>query len=485
MSKKQKTIEELLEEAFVPEEEQPYRVPKNWVWTYVDTIAQEIKNGTTVKQNKDGLGVKVTRIESVQNNEIDLNRIGYIEEVSSVKEKDYYQPNDIVLSHINSIEHVGKTALIKGSDLPLVHGMNLLKIGLFKEKVAPEYAQYYMRSYQFRKDVRERVNRAVNQVSLNQKNLKTVPIPVAPLNEQKRIAGKIERLLNKMEETKQLIEEAKETFELRRAAILDKAFRGELTNSWRLENQNIEENKSIQVSISNDSTMPYEIPDTWRWSTLKDIAEFKNGYAFKSKDFVDQGIQLIRMGNLYKNKLALERNPVYLPKEYDVKILEKYTIKNGDILLSLTGTKYKRDYGYAVKVDGTDKPLLLNQRILSLKPKRMDEYVFYYLQSSTFRNTFFGFETGGVNQGNVGSKAVESILIPVPPLDEAKEIEKKLVAIFKKETDSLKILHVEEQLETLKQTILSKAFRGELGTNDPSEESAIELLKEVLQDKVK
>ena len=103
----------------------------------------------------------------------------------------------------------------------------------------------------------------------------------------------------------------------------------------------------------------------------------------------------------------------------------------------------------------------------------------------TFRDVFFSFETGGVNQGNVGSKIVESILIPIPPQEEAKEIETKLNNLLNNEKKSLKMLIVEDRLETLEQSILSKAFRGELGTNDPSEESLIELLKEVLQEQVK
>lgn len=115
----------------------------------------------------------------------------------------------------------------------------------------------------------------------------------------------------------------------------------------------------------------------------------------------------------------------------------------------------------------------------------MDEYIYYYLQSSVFRNAFFSFETGGVNQGNVGSKAVESILIPIPPADEAKEIEKKLARLLNNEKEALVVLAIEEKLEVLKQSALSKAFRGELGTNDPTEENTIELLKEVLKEKIK
>ncbi|BBP91328.1 hypothetical protein BsIDN1_49460 [Bacillus safensis] len=81
--------------------------------------------------------------------------------------------------------------------------------------------------------------RGDNSPSVRSTDYEKMPLPLPPVNEQKRIAEKVERLLSKIEEAKQLIEEAKETFELRRAAILDKAFRGELTRKWRGENADI------------------------------------------------------------------------------------------------------------------------------------------------------------------------------------------------------------------------------------------------------
>lgn len=127
---------------------------------------------------------------------------------------------------------------------------------------------------------------------------------------------------------------------------------------------------------------------------------------------------------MYNATLDLSRKPVYIPKNYDSKIIEKYSVSKDNILLTLTGTKYKRDYGFAVLVENKVR-LLLNQRILSLTFKEDvidNKYLLYYLNTDLFRDSFFSAETGRVNQGNVSSKFVESIEIPLPSVREQKDI---------------------------------------------------------------
>ncbi|HDR7771516.1 TPA: restriction endonuclease subunit S [Bacillus paranthracis] len=480
MSKKKQTIEEEVAEALVPKEEQPYNVPENWLWSKIDSLF-ELKSGKSIDKNDESdfgelLYVKVSDMNLEENSKEIRVSNRYVQDSEKYK-KALIPPKSVIFPKRGGAILTNKKRLVNKE---ILCDLNIMAV-ISNKSIDESYLYYWFLTVDLAK-----LNNGSSVPQINNKDIGPLNFPLPPLNEQKRIAEKVECLLNKVEEAKQLVEEVKETFELRRAAILDKAFRGELTKKWRKENsfQQNEEEYTSDNELRGSKAL-HSIPKTWKWTKLKDIATFKNGYAFKSKDFVEQGIQLIRMGNLYKNELRLDRNPVYIPLDFDEKILEKYAVENGDILLSLTGTKYKRDYGYAVRVSERDESLLLNQRILSLKPHFMDQYIYYYLQSSVFRDVFFSFETGGVNQGNVGSKVVESILIPLPSIDEAKEIEKQLARLLNNEKESLMVLNVEEQLETLKQSILSKAFRGELGTNDSSEESAIELLKEVLQEKIK
>lgn len=125
--------------------------------------------------------------------------------------------------------------------------------------------------------------------------------------------------------------------------------------------------------------------------------------------------------------------------------------------------------------------MLLNQRIVSLTPELIEiNFVLYYLRTDLFRNIFFSNETGGVNQGNVSSKFVENIVIPVPLDLEQKEIVRILDDVFEKEENAKDLYNIIENIDQMKKSILARAFRGELGTNIPEEESAVELLKKTL-----
>ena len=166
--------EERLQAALVPQGEQPYEVPKNWCWIRLGSLLREIKNGTTIKQDKSAIGYKVTRIESLQNQTIDFDRLGTIVNEQEIKDADWYWAGDIALSHINSAEHVGKTALINANMLPLVHGMNLLRLRFYSECFMPIFFQYFSQSFQYKDEILSRINIAVNQVSINQTQISSL-----------------------------------------------------------------------------------------------------------------------------------------------------------------------------------------------------------------------------------------------------------------------------------------------------------------------
>lgn len=148
-----------------------------------------IRNGMSVKQSKDGGGIPITRIETISDGTIDLNRVGYAGLQEEDAAKWFLQPGDILLSHINSVEHVGKCALFEDSATKLIHGMNLLAMRPKRDLLFPRYAMWAMKDPSFRNRILKFVNKAVNQASISTTNLKTVEIPLPPLEEQKRIAG--------------------------------------------------------------------------------------------------------------------------------------------------------------------------------------------------------------------------------------------------------------------------------------------------------
>lgn len=202
------------------------------------------KNGTTVKQNKEKNGYPVTRIETLQGGTLDFSRLGYIIDPETISPEDYYMAGDIAFSHINSAAHVGKTALIEAGFLPLIHGMNLLRIRL-NEKCIPEYFVWYSRSADYKEQILQRINMAVNQVSINQKQLKTMPINVPKTQEQREIVRILDNLLAKEQQAKEAAEAVLDKIDLLKKSILARAFRGELGTNDPTEESALELLKEI------------------------------------------------------------------------------------------------------------------------------------------------------------------------------------------------------------------------------------------------
>ena len=194
------------------------------------------------------------------------------------------------------------------------------------------------------------------------------------------------------------------------------------------------------------------------------IVDAVGGYAFKSKEFTETGHQIVKMANIKMDVLDLDNRPSFIDSVPE-DIVEKYRIVNGDILVTLTGTRKKRDYGYVVRIENNYKSLLLNQRIARLRPYlgEFSRYISLFLQSDDFRNEFFSYETGNVGQGNVGMRAVTEVLINIPSTEEQAEIIRKhdnmLDAMLRLEKDIVSQL---AKAEKNKQSILVTAFSGNL-----------------------
>lgn len=451
------TIEERLQQALVPAEEQPYEVPENWVWVRLGSLLKEIKNGTTIKQDKSGNGFSVTRIESLQNQTIDLMRVGTILETEKIKETDWYKSGDITLSHINSIEHVGKTALITDAMLPLVHGMNLLRLRFF-EIYTPDLFQLYSQTYQYKNEIRSRINMAVNQVSINQKQLSSLEIPLPPLSEQQRIVERIEELFAKLDEAKERLQEAAESFAVRKAAILHKAFTGELTKQWRREN-----------GVRDES---------WEEKKFDDcIEKMQNGLS-KRKGDEGNNIGVLRLANLGEDDLVLDDLRYILLTEKEEK---NYLLSKDDvIMIRVNGSK---DNVARQIVINTDEKLAFCDHIIRIKynPNIVARYVMYFSKTNAYRKYVEDNMVSSAGQNTISRKGLASLVIPLPSIEEQHEIVRLIDDLLARERSAQQAAEQAlASIDLIKKSILARAFRGELGTNKASEASALELLKQVL-----
>ena len=152
--------------------QQQLELPKGWVEAKLDDVVTRIFNGTTEKQTKEKTKFPVTRIETISNAEIDLNRVRYLKKCSK-KILDNYkiEYGDILFSNINSDSHLGKTAIFQLSDINLIHGMNLLLIRSNSHVIVPKFLNFIFNFHRFDGFFYSIAQHAVNQSSINQTSL--------------------------------------------------------------------------------------------------------------------------------------------------------------------------------------------------------------------------------------------------------------------------------------------------------------------------
>src|SRR5687768_8535827 len=126
-----------------------------------------IRNGMNIKQDKSGDGIPITRIETISDASVNETRVGFAGLKEDSCREWFLKQGDILFSHINSVEHVGKCAVYRGHPEKLVHGMNLLCLRSDRSKLEPEFAKYVIRGGAFRARLSNFINKAVNQASVS------------------------------------------------------------------------------------------------------------------------------------------------------------------------------------------------------------------------------------------------------------------------------------------------------------------------------
>lgn len=293
------------------------------------------------------------------------------------------------------------------------------------DELHPKYLYYFCCSFNFKE-----LDKSTTIPSLAKRDLLQIQMPVPPLNEQERIVSKIEELFSKLDASVAELQTAKEKLKVYRQAVLKEALEGD-----------------------------------YPCVRLKEIATAFSGYAFKSKKYSSDGrYVVVKIGNVKPFRFDFSRD-LTKTSEIDDNILNKYLLKKGDCLITMTGSRGKRDYGYVAMIEDQDN-YLLNQRVSALRfndSVALPKFYEYVLSSPQYRNQFFSYETGNVGQGNVGIKALTepTVICPTLKIQEAiiQSIEFRLSLCDSIEQSIDTSL---QQAETLRQSILKQAFEGRL-----------------------
>ena len=257
-----------------------------------------------------------------------------------------------------------------------------------------------------------------------------IRVSIPPIPEQECIVARIEELFSQLDAGVETLKKTKAQLAVYRQAVLKEAFEGDYPRKQ-----------------------------------LKEFSKAISGFAFKSSRYSPDGnYVVVKIGNVKERHFDFSRD-LTKTLEADDSILEKYLLRRGDCLITLTGSRGKRDYGFVAMV-GNQNNYLLNQRVAALRFDQsvaLPEFFQYYLASPSYRGMFFGYETGNVGQGNVGIKALLDPYVILPDIDTQKriveDVEDRLSVCDSIEQTVDTAL---QQAEAMRQSILKDAFEGRL-----------------------
>ena len=410
-------------------------MPDGWAWCRVGSITQFIRNGANIKQDKEAQGYPITRIETISNGEINTEKFGYANIFELEKfEKYLLHIDDILMSHINSPVHLGKSAIYDGNyETPIIHGMNLLCIRLV-EKSSSYYLLYAFRTSLFKDFVWENMKQAVNQASITTASISSFLLPLAPFNEQRRITKTIKQYTNLIDRIENDKTNLQQILSVTKSKILDLAIRGKLVpqdpndepasvllERIRAEKEElikqgkIKRDKKESVIFKGDDNsyyekigdeitciddeIPFEIPENWFFSRLKNIWELISGRDLSPSDYNDteDGIPYITgASNFINGKVNLVR---WTPKP---QVITYY----GDLLMTCKGTIGEiaiNDFGEA----HIARQIMAIRNIYNLNIDYLSLCLQFYIES--IKQSAKGLIPG------ISREDVLNIILPVPP----------------------------------------------------------------------
>lgn len=383
------------------------------------SLFEFIRNGMSVRQDKSGDGLPITRIETISEAVVDATRVGY----ADLKEKDcsgwLLQPGDILFSHINSLEHIGKCAVYEGLPKKLVHGMNLLCLRPDKSKLTPQFGKYLIRSSAFRTRLFNYVNKAVNQASVSIGNLKPIEVCVPPLPDQKRIA-----------------------------AILDKAdsIRCKRQKAVQLTEELL---RSVFLEMFGD---PVTNPKGWETRAFVEVCETRLGKMLDARQQTGEHLRpYLRNSNVQWDWIEtsdLEQ------MDFNEKDRKKFSLKYGDVLICEGG-----EVGRAAIWRNQMTDCYFQKAIHRARPNQslaLPEYVMFWLWFMAKNGGFKDHVTSATIAHLTGEKLKE-IQVALPPITLQHQFLRAYNSLTKLKTSTYKY---QTHTERLFNSILQQVFNG-------------------------
>ena len=435
------TIEERLQQALVPAEEQPYEVPENWVWVRLGAIAEIVTGGTPSKKHPEYYG---GNFPFYKPSDLDQGRLTY--DASEYLSEEGKKVSRIIPKNSTAVCCIGS---IGKCGYLMCEGTTNQQINSAIPKINSLCLYYYLCTENFVQNLLSMAS-ATTIAIVNKSKMESCALPLPPLSEQQRIVERIEELFAKLDESKERLQEVAESFAVRKAAILHKAFTGELIG------------KKIEQLVPLESLVD-----------LIKIGPF--GSALHESDYIENGIPLVNPKHIVQQHIV-PQSKISISDE-KAEELSSYKLKENDIVLGRRG-----EMGRCAPISNREENWICGTGSMIIRLKEeYDARLYSLILGSQATVTYLENSAVGSTLKNLNEKIVRKIPVPQFDIEEQHEIVRLIDDLLARERAAQQAAEQAlASIDLMKKSILARAFRGELGTNKASEASALELLRQVL-----
>jgi type I restriction enzyme, S subunit len=461
-------------------------IPKSWQLVEISDIAETTSGGTPSRTNPANYCGDIPWIKSGNLNDGIVSEADELITAQGLKSSaaKVFPPGTILIALYGAT--IGKLGI-----LSIEASTNQAICGIFlSEQVSKKYLFYSL--YFQRRDL-IKLGQGGAQPNISQKIVRSIQIPLPPFNEQHRIVAKIEELFSELDAGIASLKTARAQLKIYRQALLKHAFEGKLTESWRKAHADqLESADQLLARIAKEREAKYQpltkekiatkatLPHGWSYARfgafVEAIGAGKSFSCDERRPTADEigvaKVSAVTWGEYQESESKTCRDKA--------KVNPNYFIKEGDFLLSRANTIDL--VGACVIAKNVTQRIMLSDKTLRLSLSGLPpEYFLYFLRSRTGRKEIMDRSTGNQeSMRNIGQDRIRSIVVPICPAAEARV----LIEILDRQFSEMDVLEVEidtqlQKAEALRQSILKKAFSGQLVAQDPTDEPASVLLERI------
>lgn len=476
-------------------------LPKGWVATQIAVIAK-VESGVGFPKKYQGLDfvdIPVYKVgdisRSVQNQEKSLVRSSnYVDEKTRIAMKAKIYPEGSTLFakigealKLNRRGFVGKEGIADNNVMGVIPDTQL---------ISAKFLFYFLKTVDF-----SEFSRSSTVPSIRKGDVENLVLCLAPLAEQKRIVAKLDEVLAQVDTIKARLDRIPATLKRFRQSVLAAAVSGKLTEDWRVKNVGCCAESELNTNFSKKSgklrlrgkqtnlseLSLLTLPSSWTWTQNYKLAKDTSnaicagpfGTIFKAKDFRGEGVPIIFLRHVKKDGFN-QNKPNYMDRAVWEEFHQEYSVNGGELLVTKLGDPpgecciYPENAGTSMI---TPDVLKMDVDEQSAEKKYLSSYFNSPISTELIEKLAFG-----ATRLRIDIAMFKGFPVPLPPIEEQKQIVRLVDQYFAfADTIEAQVKKAQARVDNLTQSILAKAFRGELVAQDLNDEPADKLLERIAQ----